>query len=78
MRVFFSDSSRLTVLPTSWRVAGRWFFEPAGRLVTQDIRINPDPEVSFQATFGGDYRIVISNVTNSPAEGIMVLMLKAG
>jgi hypothetical protein len=24
-------SVRLTVLPTSWRVAGRWFFEPAGR-----------------------------------------------
>ena len=24
-------SSRLTVLPTSWRVAGRRFFEPGGR-----------------------------------------------
>ena len=28
---FFLGSSRLTVLPTSWRVAGWRFFEPGGR-----------------------------------------------
>jgi hypothetical protein len=31
LRVFFLGSLRLTVLPTSWRVAGRRFFEPGGR-----------------------------------------------
>ena len=31
LRAFFLGSSRLTVLPASWRTAGRRFFEPGGR-----------------------------------------------
>ncbi len=56
---------------------GLHVFDSRGHLVKQDSRVNPDPEVSFRAFFGGDYRVVISNMTNSSAEGIMVLMLKA-
>jgi S1-C subfamily serine protease len=51
-------------------------YDRAGKLVVEDIRVNPDPEVSFSTATGGDYRVVINNLTANPAEGVLVLMLR--
>jgi S1-C subfamily serine protease len=51
-------------------------FDRNKRLVVQDIRVNPDPEVAFRPRFMGDYFLVISNLTPQPAEGVMVVLVK--
>ncbi len=46
------------------------------RLVVQDIRVNPDPEVTFRPRFAGNYVVVVSNLTPQPADGILIVLVK--
>ena len=46
------------------------------RVIAKDIRINPDPEVRFQPPFPGDYFLVLSNLTEQPADGLLVVLVR--
>ena len=51
-------------------------YDRGGKLVAEDTRSNRDPEVFFRTADGGDYRLVLQNLTADPAEGVLVLLLR--
>jgi hypothetical protein len=51
-------------------------FTHDGKLILEDIRVNPDPELAFTAKEGGDIHLVVTNPDTRPATCLMVLLLK--
>ncbi len=44
--------------------------------MTSDVRVNADPEVAFEPARKGDYRVVVRNMTSSPAECVLIALMR--
>jgi hypothetical protein len=51
-------------------------YDPNKGLLTSDVRVNTDPEVTFEAAVKGDHRVVVRNMTSAPAEAVMIVFLR--
>jgi hypothetical protein len=76
LKLLPKDELRVFVLSQGSDNVSLGVYDSGNQVITSDARGHPDPDVTFLADQGGDYRLHVRNGTSTPTEAILVTLMR--